>query len=88
MIVPVRCFNCNKVLAHLWEPYLEKIQVATNADSLEKERGTLVIGQNQPKSIEAKALDELGIERYCCRSTMLGTVDMIEDINKTSYSKP
>ena len=51
MIVPVRCFNCGKVLADLWEPYLEKIQVATNADSLDKERGTLVIGQNQPKSI-------------------------------------
>lgn len=86
MIVPVRCFNCNKTLAHLWEPYLEKIQLATTEEALEREKKTIIIGLGMPKSAECKALDELGIERYCCRATMMGTVDLTADITKTSFS--
>lgn len=85
MIVPVRCFNCNKVLAHLWEPYQQKIQEATNEKALESEKNTLVIGVDTAKSAECKALDELEIERYCCRATMMGTIVMTNDITKTSY---
>ena len=29
-----------------------------------------------------KVLDDLGIERYCCRMTMMGTVDLTDDIVK------
>ncbi len=29
-----------------------------------------------------KVLDELGIERYCCRSVFLGHVDLIETVSK------
>ncbi len=29
-----------------------------------------------------KVLDELGLERYCCRSMFLGQVDTLELINK------
>jgi len=29
-----------------------------------------------------KVLDELGIERYCCRSIFLGQVDTLELVNK------
>ena len=32
----------------------------------------------QPK----KVLDELGLERYCCRAMFLGQVDLIEKISK------
>lgn len=85
MIVPVRCFNCNKVLAHLWEPYQQKIQEATNSSVLEKEKNNIVIGVDNDKSVECKALNELGIERYCCRAAMLGTVILTDDITKTSF---
>jgi len=88
MIVPVRCFNCNKVLAHLWEPYLQKLQEATSAEALENEKKLITIGVNQPKSAECKALDELGVTRYCCRTAMMGTIDMTEDIVKTSFQRP
>jgi DNA-directed RNA polymerase subunit N (RpoN/RPB10) len=26
MIIPVRCFSCNKPVAHLWEEYLERVK--------------------------------------------------------------
>jgi len=29
-----------------------------------------------------KVLDELGLERYCCRAMFLGQTDMIEQISK------
>jgi DNA-directed RNA polymerase subunit N len=29
-----------------------------------------------------KVLDELGLERYCCRGLFLGHVDMVDDIAK------
>jgi len=86
MIIPVRCFNCNKVLAHLWEPYLEKIQELANAQNLEKME--ITVGEETGPSPEAVALDELSIMRYCCRATMMGNVDLTNDIVKTTYSMP
>lgn len=29
-----------------------------------------------------KVLDELGLERYCCRATLLGHADMLPEITK------
>lgn len=29
-----------------------------------------------------KVLDELGLERYCCRAIFLGQVDMLETVSK------
>ena len=86
MIVPVRCFNCNKVLAHLWEPYMQKIQEASGEVDVEKEKRYITIEEAQPKSPECKALDDLGVTKYCCRSTIMGTVDLTRNIVKTTYS--
>ena len=33
-----------------------------------------------------KALDELGLERYCCRAVFLGQVDLIQEVNKFKKS--
>jgi len=29
-----------------------------------------------------KVMDELGVERYCCRATLLGHADMLPEISK------
>lgn len=29
-----------------------------------------------------RVLDELGIKRYCCRSTMLTSIDLMDEISK------
>ena len=26
MIIPIRCFTCGKVLAHLWNDYIKEVQ--------------------------------------------------------------
>jgi DNA-directed RNA polymerase subunit N len=33
-----------------------------------------------------KVLDELGVERYCCRAVFLGHVDLIETVSKFKKS--
>jgi DNA-directed RNA polymerase subunit N len=33
-----------------------------------------------------KVLDELGLERYCCRALFLGHVDLIEQVSKFKKS--
>jgi DNA-directed RNA polymerase subunit N len=33
-----------------------------------------------------KVLDELGLERYCCRALFMGHVDLIEEISKFKKS--
>jgi DNA-directed RNA polymerase subunit N len=33
-----------------------------------------------------KALDELGLERYCCRALFLSHVDLIEEVSKFKKS--
>ena len=83
MIIPIRCFNCNKPISHLWEQYLEMIQSESDKKSLEKNQKFLTIEKDVDyKTTEADALDKLGIKRYCCRSTMLSTIDLTEVITK------
>lgn len=67
MIIPVRCFTCGKVLADKWEYYKKKVE-ETKKESKEE--------NPQTKEI----LDELGLDKYCCRRIMLGHVDLIDEI--------
>jgi len=63
MIIPVRCFTCGKVVGNKWEAYIGLLQ-----GDAEKE----IAGVS-----EAKALDQLGLKRYCCRRMLLTHVDLI-----------
>ena len=59
MLVPVRCFNCGKLIADKYEDYQNKIKTG-----------------EEPQ----KVLDELKIERYCCRRMLLTSVQTIQQI--------
>jgi len=59
MIIPIRCFSCNKPVAHLWEDYKERI----------------LKGEDKKK-----VLDDLGLERYCCRALFIGHVDLLDTV--------
>lgn len=73
MIIPVRCFTCNKVIAHLYEDYLKLI--------VEKKDNKLKMEDDEDsKTPECQALDELRLKRYCCRRMFLGHVDLIDKL--------
>ena len=82
MIIPIRCFTCNNVVAHLWEAYLAKIQTAYIDEDIanNKKKRFVDIEQLETKTIEGKILDELGLNRYCCRRMLLAHIDLCDKI--------
>ena len=67
MIIPVRCFTCGKVLANKWLDYEEQV---SNIKAPEKAEH----GPNFDKHVRGKILDNLGLDKICCRRIMLGHV--------------
>jgi len=57
MIIPIRCWSCNKPVGHLWETFQDKINAGEERKAV---------------------LDELKLERYCCRAIFLGHVDLVD----------
>jgi len=69
MIIPVRCFTCGKVIGEAYEEYKKRYEEYKKAiDKGEKPKET-------PKSI----LDNIVVDRYCCRRMILTHVDLLED---------
>ena len=80
MIIPIRCFTCNKIIADKYEYYLKKKQeVDSNSPSLIIDSNKIENGLVE-KTEYGKILDDIGIHRYCCRRMFLGQVDIIEVI--------
>ncbi len=80
MIIPVRCFTCNKVISDKWVPFVEQVkkEKSGTVDNDIKDLDIEYINLNKPnKSIEGKVMDELGLHRYCCRRMFLGNVHLI-----------
>ena len=77
MIIPVRCFSCNNIIASKYEEY-KRLCPENNED--------LIDALNNPDKFadivkESKSLfDKLGIKRYCCKRHLLTHVDLIEKI--------
>jgi DNA-directed RNA polymerase I, II, and III subunit RPABC5 len=81
MIIPIRCFTCNKVVAHLWEEYLNKIQLKySEADGDAEKKRFVNVKKIEEKTVEGQVLDELGLNKYCCRRMLLSHVDLCEKI--------
>lgn len=74
MIIPVRCFSCNHVLADKWVYFEEQCkEIEKNKDKKEN------IKYFDPY-FKKEILDKLGLKRYCCRRHFLGNVDLIDII--------
>ena len=75
MIIPLKCFTCGKVLGDKWNFYQKEIQKVSSEDSVLN-----VNAKTLQQTKEGKALDALGLKRYCCRRMFLSHVDMAEII--------
>ena len=84
MIIPVRCFTCNKVIGDKWDKYQELIKnsyTQTDDSQSNQESGSKVLLHNlKNKTKQAIILDKLGLTRYCCRRHMLAHIDLIDEI--------
>ena len=67
VIIPVRCFTCGKIISDVFENYKKRY------DEYKK----VVDAGEKPKETPKQILDNLGVERYCCRRMLLTHVDLI-----------
>ena len=77
MIIPIRCMNCGNVLADKWLAYQRRIKERTGD---QPSTPFYMDGKTVPDTVEAQALNELGLTRYCCRKHMLTHVDLMDKI--------
>ena len=86
MIIPVRCFTWNNVIADKWIPYVDLVNQEKSrskdivTSDLDIEYIDVESGKDVEKSIEGKVLDELGLHKYCCRRMLLTNVHIISYI--------
>ena len=69
MIIPVRCFSCGKVISDVYGQYKERKLAYDEA----------IKNGEKPKETPKEILDDLGVDRYCCRRMILTHVDLLED---------
>lgn len=74
MIIPIRCFTCGKVLADKWDYYVKKCEELENNDKEKKDNKYFT------EPFKEKILDDLQLNKYCCRRMMLSHVDIIDNL--------
>jgi DNA-directed RNA polymerase subunit N len=67
MIIPVRCFTCGKIIGDAYEEYIKQYSEYQKA---------LETGE-KPKATPKQILDNIGVDRYCCRRMILTHVDLV-----------
>tara|TARA_B110000208_G_C11391183_1_gene292418 strand:- start:1 stop:258 length:258 start_codon:yes stop_codon:yes gene_type:complete len=85
MIIPVRCFTCNRVLGSKYKKYLQLKEEYNSDDELDDDG---IVSTNPNLDVVNKFKDthtlifkELGInDRYCCKRHMVAHIDLIKKI--------
>ena len=79
MIIPIRCMNCGKLIAHKWRDYQEGV-AQLNSDKKETAQQVPSDGNVFNETPEGKVLTALGITRSCCRKHFLTHRDLMDKI--------
>jgi len=82
MLIPVRCFTCNKVLGDKYNLYISLAREYMEEQDIEdpEEIRYMDTTKKQDFSPYGRAMNDLNLTRYCCRRHMLGHVDVIHDL--------
>jgi DNA-directed RNA polymerase subunit N len=73
MIIPIRCFTCSKVIADKYDYYHEE---KNKLKTVETDNDLKFFNDIHTKEI----LDKLGLIRYCCRRSLMSSVDLMDVI--------
>ena len=76
MIIPIKCFTCGNVLADKYRFYLEQVRQIKLQDGKSVKKIVYLTGSNSEKTPEGIVLDNLGLNKVCCRRHMLSHVDI------------
>lgn len=74
MIIPIKCFTCGKVIADKYRYYLEEVRKLKNNDN--NDAVVYLTKTNTNKSPDGIVLDQLNINKICCRRHFITHVDI------------
>jgi len=92
MIIPIRCFTCNRVLASKYEKYRKLLE---DEDQRRIERSlpkldNILSGDDlsiDPTSHSSEVtilhkgiFEKIGVDRYCCKRCLISHVDLVDKI--------
>jgi DNA-directed RNA polymerase subunit N (RpoN/RPB10) len=69
--IPVRCYTCNMPIAGKWLTYLSLVKKFRVQDGRPEKDELVYLTSTTQKTAEGRAMDELGLERECCRRHFL-----------------
>lgn len=76
MIIPIRCFTCSKVIADKYDYFQNEKSKLKPVEKGEDEGNLKFFNDIHTKEI----LDKLGLIRYCCRRSLMSSVDLMDVI--------
>jgi DNA-directed RNA polymerase subunit N (RpoN/RPB10) len=76
MLIPIKCFTCGNVLANKYRYYCEEVRRKKLALDLQEDKVIYLTKDYNKKTPEGEVLDELGLNKICCRRHMLTHVDV------------
>ena len=76
MIIPVKCFTCGMVIADKYRYYVEEVRKRKMNKSMDPEKVLYLTKEFHDKTAEGEVLDELNMNKMCCRRHFLTHVDI------------
>lgn len=76
MIIPVKCFTCGKVLANKYRYYQQEVRKIKNGKDVNIDQVKYLTTEYAEKTPEGEVLDNLFINKMCCRRHILTHVDI------------
>ena len=76
MIIPIKCFTCGNVLANKYRYYLEEVRKRKIAKSQDIHSVLYLTKEFVEKTPEGEVLDDLNMNKMCCRRHFLTHVDI------------
>ena len=76
MIIPVKCFTCGNVLGDKYRYYLEEVRKKKLEKKMDIEKVIYLTKDFHEKTPEGEVLDDLGLNKLCCRRHILTHLDI------------
>lgn len=76
MIIPVKCFTCGMVIGNKYRYYLKEVRKRKIDNDNNNDNIVYLTKNNVEKTIEGAVMDELNLNKICCRRHILTHVDI------------
>jgi len=76
MIIPVKCFTCGKVIGNKYAYYQKEVRRLKMSRGMDVDKVVYLTEDYIDKTPEGEVLDNLGLNKMCCRRHLLTHVDI------------